>query len=39
MRKTLRQAYPSYFLDTGVFLGVVEEVLAPPAPPVFKRRI
>jgi hypothetical protein len=27
---SLRQAYPNYFLDTGVFLGALNEILAPP---------
>ena len=26
---SLRQAYPNYFLDTGVFLRVLSEILAP----------
>jgi hypothetical protein len=29
---SLRRAYPNYFLDTGVFVGVMEEILAPPKP-------
>jgi hypothetical protein len=28
--ETLRRAYPNYFLDTGVFVDVMEEILAPP---------
>jgi ppGpp synthetase/RelA/SpoT-type nucleotidyltranferase len=27
---SLRQAYPNYFLDTGVFVDVMEEILSPP---------
>jgi len=27
---SLRQAYPNYFLDTGVFLRVLGEILSPP---------
>jgi hypothetical protein len=27
---SLRQAYPNYFLDTGVFVTAMEEILAPP---------
>jgi hypothetical protein len=26
---SLRQAYPNYFLDTGVFVSAMEEILAP----------
>jgi hypothetical protein len=26
---SLRQAYPNYFLDTGVFLNVLDEILSP----------
>ncbi|MBR0995232.1 hypothetical protein JQ580_31435 [Bradyrhizobium japonicum] len=34
---SLRQAYPNYFLDTGVFLGVLQEILAPPRKMPLKR--
>jgi ppGpp synthetase/RelA/SpoT-type nucleotidyltranferase len=36
---SLRQAYPNYFLDTGVFLGALQEVLAPLRRRIVKRRI
>jgi beta-xylosidase len=34
---SLRQAYPNYFLDTGVFLRVMQEILDPPSKPQAKK--
>jgi hypothetical protein len=31
--ESLRRAYPNYFLDTGVFLKVLAEILAPSLTP------
>lgn len=36
---SLRQAYPNYFLDTGVFLGVMNDILSSRPRLIAKRQI